>query len=440
MATRTQQWITELNTSILKMSSLVEESLRTAMTSLAKRDRSMANCVEEQDNFIDALENEIRDSVTKTLALQQPMGVDLRFLVSAMSIAHELERVGDRALNIANRVVQLVDDGYEQRLEAVSLARLGEAAMRMLEQAINSFVYQDTMLARSIAKLDQEVDDICDAVQRSIIERMRKEPQAVAAGLHSTIIALNLERVADQAVNIAEEVVFLVDGQSIRHKWVEDMPEPTVTRAPLEGLEKHARVVNECLAIAREAFASYIAGDGERFTQFSFQVNQKENDADAIKRNVRGHLPKGIIMPIDKFELFSFVREQDKVADDAQTLVDWLSLVKSSIPADTSKTFLALFDKCMAAAQLLPPLLRETNLFFRGSDESQRTKVKKFILEIRTVEHEADAMEMSLKHLVFKTTTDPILLHHQLTTVDIIGRVANHAENAADMIRAMIAR
>lgn len=440
MTTRTQQWITDLNTRILKMSSMVEESLRTAMAALAKQDAELAKRVREQDDFIDTLEDEIKDDAIKTLALQQPMGADLRFITSVLTIAHELERVGDRALNIANRVSRISEGGYFTPLEALSLAQLGEVAQKMLEQAINSFVYQDAHLAKTVASMDEQADEICEKIQVNLIELMQKEPQAVGAGLHSTIIALNLERVADQATNIAKQVIYIVDGLTVRHKWVEEMPGTHVTREPLDALERHAKIVNECLVLAREALSLYTSGHIDRFTKVSMQVSQKENEADAVKRNVRGHLPRGVIMPIDKFELFAFVKEQDQVADAAQTLVDWLSLMDKGVTPELGKGLHSLYDKCVEAAQLLPPLIREAKAFLKDGNESHRTKVKQLIRSIRSIEHEADAMEMSLKHLVFKSTTDAILVHHQITTVDIIGRIADHAENSADMMRAMVAK
>lgn len=439
MATRTQQWITELNTSIRNMSTLVYESLHTAMTAVFKQDAELANRVKEQDNIIDALEDEIRDNSIKTLALQQPMGADLRFIASVLSIAHELERMGDRSLNIANRVHLLLDEGQKSVLEVTALKQLGEAAARMLEQAINCFVSQDTKLAKSVAQMDEEVDKICESIQKNVVGVMQSDQHLVNAGIHSTIIALNLERIADQAANIADQVVYLVEGHRTREEWVAEVP-PSVLKAPLEALERHAKIVNECLSLAKETLSYYIAADNDHFVQYSIKVAQKEHEADSVKRNVRGHLPKGIIMPIDKFELFAFVKEQDKVADDAQALVDWLSLVKKSIFPDLAKGVHSLLDKCMDAALLLPEMIREAMIFFRDGEEQHRTHVKRLIREIRTFEHEADALEIGLKHMIFKVTTDPILLHHQLTTVDIIGEVANHAENAADMMRAMVAQ
>ncbi|MEW6218133.1 MAG: phosphate signaling complex protein PhoU [Thermodesulfobacteriota bacterium] len=440
MATRTQQWITELNTSILKMSSLVEESLQTAMIAFTKLDDTLAERVRAQDDQVDMLEIEIRDQAIKILALQQPMGADLRFITSALSIAHELERVGDRAVNICKRTRRIVAAGHRQPLELEAFQRFAATARNMMEKAINSFVSQDTALAKSVRQLDEDADALCEAIQAQLLQAMQAKPEVITAAVHATVVALNLERIADQATNIAEDVVYLVAGQQIRHQRLEQLPEPVVTRAPLEALEKHARIVLQCVSLAGQALAQYTAGEMPRFNQLAAQVNQKEHEADAVKRNVRGHLPKGIIMPIDKFELFAYVKEQDRIADDAQTLVDWLSLVDKGFTPELTKGVHALLAKCIEAVQMLPEMIRTGRDFFRSSDEVERKRVKEIISAIRTVEHEADAMEMSLKHLVFKTVTEPILLHHQLTTVDIIGKIANHAENSADMMRAMVAR
>lgn len=437
MTTITQKWIAELNTSLLKMSTLVEESLRTAMAAVIHKNEELAKRVAEQDAKIDALENRIRDDAIKTLALQQPVGIDLRFLISTLNMISELERVGDSALNIAGRAQQI--PAVEDPETAVpELREMGDLAEKMLTQAINSFVQQDADLARQVIGTDPQMNALCASVEDSFLTAIQAGSRPDTSSYHYTVIALNLERIGDQATNLAEEVVFLVEGQNIRHQKKDKLPALQYAVSPFQGLERHAEIANRCLGLARQGLERYIAGESKRFAEISLQVSQKEHEADAIKRNIRGHLPKGIIMPIDKFELFAFIKEQDKIADDAQTLMDWLSLMECRC-AEHAKTLLALFDKCCEASDLLPRLLVEADNFFTHKDDRNRNRVKQVIYDIRQMEHEADALEMSLKHMVFKGTTDPIQLHHQLTTVDIIGQIADHAENAADMMRAMVA-
>ncbi|MDA8164853.1 MAG: phosphate signaling complex protein PhoU [Desulfobacteraceae bacterium] len=439
MTTTAQKWIAELNTNILKMSTLVEESLRTTMAALVHKNGELAKRVAEQDLKIDALENRIRDDVVKTLALQQPVGGDLRFLISILHMINELERVGDSAVNVANRVRQIVEADEPESALLPELQEMGDLAERMLTQAINSFVKQDTGLARQVIGTDPQMDSLCAGVEDGMLTAIRAGTRMDGSRYHCTVIALNLERIGDQATNLAEEVVFLVEGQNIRHQQKEKLPSLQFAISPLIGLERHAEVANQCLGLARQGLERYLAGESQQVAEFALQVSQKEHEADAIKRNIRGHLPKGIIMPVDKFELFAFIKEQDKVADDAQTLMDWLSLMECRC-ADRAKTLLALFDKCSEAAQLLPRLVVEADNFFSNKSDRNRSRVKQVIYDIRQMEHEADALEMGLKHMIFKGTTDPILLHHQLTTIDIIGQIANHAENAADMMRAMVAK
>ena len=439
MTTITQQWISELNTSLLQMSTLVEESLRTAMAAIVHENAELIKRVEEQDAKIDSLENRIRDNAVKTLALQQPVGSDLRFLISTLNMVNELERVGDSALNIAQRVEQILQQENAGKVDLPELQEMGDLAEKMLAQAINSFVQQDAKLARQVIGMDPQMNSLCAGVEDNFLDAVNSGSQPGGSRYHYAVIALNFERIGDQATNLAEEVVYLVEGQNIRHQKAEKLPALHFAVSPLKGLERHAEIVNQCLSLARRSLENYINNDSKQFSELAIQVSQKENEADALKRNIRGHIPKGIIMPIDKFELFAFIKEQDKVADDAQTLMDWLSLMECRC-ADRGKTILALFDKCHEASRLLTRLIIEANNFFEHEDEKNRNKTKQVIYDIRHIEHEADALEMSLKHMAFKQTTDPVLLHHQLTTIDIIGQIADHAENAADMMRAMVAR
>lgn len=438
MTTTTQKWIADLNTSLLKMSTMVEESLRTAMAAIIHKNEELATRVAEQDGKIDALENRIRDEAVKTLALQQPVGGDLRFLISTLNMINELERVGDSAANIAARARMILQLDESETADLSELRKMGDLAEKMLTQAINSFVQQDTDLARQVIGTDPQMNALCAGVEDGFLTAIQAGSKPDASRYHYAVIALNLERIGDQATNLAEEVVFQVEGQNIRHQKKDKLPALQFVISPLKGLERHAEVAEQCLALARQGLEQYLADERQQFAEIAIRVSQKESEADAIKRNIRGHLPKGIIMPIEKFELFAYIKEQDKVADDAQTLMDWLSLMECHC-AEHGKTILALFDKCCEASGLLPRLVVEADNFFTQKDERNRTRVKQVIYDIRRMEHEADALEMSLKHRVFKETTDPIQLHHQLTTIDIIGQIADHAENAADMMRAMVA-
>lgn len=207
--------LSQLKVRLLTMSGEAQAALEEAVEALLQRDADRAAAVIAGDSQIDAMELDVEESVIRLLATQQPMARDLRFLTAAMKIANDLERVGDHAVNIAQSAERLLASRpIAPEPEIVEMAR---QARRMLADALEAFVRGDPQSARAICQRDDSVDALHDSVFRILLTHMMEDPQTIGAGMNLFLVSRNLERVADLATNIAEDVVFLVEGKTIKH-------------------------------------------------------------------------------------------------------------------------------------------------------------------------------------------------------------------------------
>ena len=211
---------------LLDMSERAESLVALAVEALLERDRDKAIAVIEADEELDRLEVEAENQAIAMLALQQPMARDLRFLIGAIKVSSDLERVGDHAVNIAQCVVRLVD----QRSEIPPVPALMEMARRaraMLSDALDAFIRGDGALGRAVGKADDDVDAQHEGIFRGLLADMLGNPQAIAPALELLLVSRNLERVADLATNIGEDAVYLAEGKQIRHRFDDDAPTPS---------------------------------------------------------------------------------------------------------------------------------------------------------------------------------------------------------------------
>lgn len=208
---------------LLTMSGEAEAALGLAVEALLERDSEKAQRVIKGDRVVDAMEIEIEEQCVSLLALQQPMARDLRMLTSALKIANDLERVGDHAVNIAQSADRLAQSRpIAPEPELVEMARLTRL---MLSDALEAFIRGDAESGREICRRDDKVDALHRSVFRILLTHMMEDPHMISAGMELFLVSRNLERVADLATNIAEDVVFLVEGKSIKHHS-EDRGEP----------------------------------------------------------------------------------------------------------------------------------------------------------------------------------------------------------------------
>ncbi|HEX7240810.1 MAG TPA: phosphate signaling complex protein PhoU [Longimicrobiaceae bacterium] len=199
---------------LLDMSALAEELVRNAVEALLERDPARAQAVIQGDAELDALEMEVDDACIHLLALQQPMARDLRLITMAMKISNDLERVGDHAVNIAEAVPHLLGEPFAQFPEIEEMARL---AREMLSDALDDFVRGDSQAAREVCRRDDRVDSLHESLFRILLTHMMEDPRRIGPSMSLFLVSRNLERIADLATNIAEDVVFLVEGRTIKH-------------------------------------------------------------------------------------------------------------------------------------------------------------------------------------------------------------------------------
>ncbi|MBI2402987.1 MAG: phosphate signaling complex protein PhoU [Gemmatimonadetes bacterium] len=212
--------LSDLKARVLQMSADAQAALGTALEALLQRDADRATAVIEGDQGIDSAELAIEETVIKLLATQQPMARDLRFLTAAMKIANDLERVGDHAVNIAQSAQQLRQRGAVAPVP--ELVEISRQSRKMLADALGAFIRGDTEAARAVCRRDDAVDALHRSVFRIVLTHMMEDPRSISAGIEMVLVSRNLERVADLATNIAEDVVFMVEGRSIKHHAQEE--------------------------------------------------------------------------------------------------------------------------------------------------------------------------------------------------------------------------
>ncbi len=211
----------QLNQALLEMGGLVESSIHTSVQALVLGDDRLAQRVREDELLINKMELDIDARVTRLLALNQPVAGDLRLLVMCLKINTDLERMGDLAANVAERAVSLNKLAAPLGRPLIDMPRMASMVEDMLHRTLDAFVRRDADMASAILPADDDVDQLRDGVYKELIAIMRREPTLVDAAVHLMFVARSLERIADHATNIAEDVIYLVRGVDVRHHHVE---------------------------------------------------------------------------------------------------------------------------------------------------------------------------------------------------------------------------
>lgn len=210
--------------------------------------------------------------------------------------------------------------------------------------------------------------------------------------------------------------------------------------SPFENLQRHADKVKECAQLFREAAICHVEERCDEFDALTDRVAKLESEADAIKRNIRNHLPRGILMPVDKFQFLQYLGEQDKVVDEVEAALYWLSFRPNGLPKEMRPDFLDLVESVIPPIEKLAELVLMATQFFRSKSGDQREKMKSLVRDIRQHEKESDLLEQELKGLVFSTIENGLVVFHTVRLVEIVGEIADHAQNASDRMRTMICK
>lgn len=213
----------ELHLKILEMGGFVEKQIANAITALVNRDDEMAHLTIDRDHAANRMDVEIDEQCLRLLALHQPAGRDLRLITTGLKITTDLERIGDMAVNLCERVVELNQE--PQLKPMIDIPRMAEIAAVMLRESLDAFVRGDVDLALKVCRDDDLIDGLTNQLFRELLSYMAEDAHTISRGIRLVFVAKYLERIADHATNIAEMVIFMVKGKSIRHMG--DIP-PTI--------------------------------------------------------------------------------------------------------------------------------------------------------------------------------------------------------------------
>ena len=216
MTRHIERQIEHLKQKILLLGTLVEEAISKSITALINRDASLAQRVMANDDEIDRMEVEVEEECLKMLALYQPVAADLRFVVAALKINNDLERMGDLAKNIAKRVSQLCN-GEPCELPP-EIRTMAMKSQEMVKHCLDAVVNADPSLARQVREEDDAVDEARGHIRRKILQGIKSQPEKLETLLRINSVSKHIERIADMATNIAEDVVYMVEGDIVRHR------------------------------------------------------------------------------------------------------------------------------------------------------------------------------------------------------------------------------
>ena len=213
-----EQQLRSLKEKLLLIGHRAETAIADATRALVERRPSLAQRVVDEDDQVDQLEIEIDEICFEILAREQPVASDLRFITTAMKIVGDIERVGDNGVNIARRALEIMHEPELKPIIDVPVA--AAAAQRILKESLDAFVNNDAQMAKRVIDGDKYIDDVCEQMLRELLTYMFEDPATITRALRLIFVARNLERVGDHAANIAEMVIFLVEGHDVRHRGI----------------------------------------------------------------------------------------------------------------------------------------------------------------------------------------------------------------------------
>lgn len=210
----------ELKSALIKMASMAEDAVEKAMESVLTENKELATQIAHGDEAINTMEMQIDSLIVELLALQQPVASDLRLILAASKINNDLERIGDHAVNLAESGMMINTDG-KPITQLDDITRMSQLARRMLSDAVDAFIHLDANIGEAVVLMDDSVDNLNRKVTHELMELMKRDPESVEQAIEFIRVSRNLERVADLATNIAEEVVFIARAKVIKHHATE---------------------------------------------------------------------------------------------------------------------------------------------------------------------------------------------------------------------------
>lgn len=211
-----QQQLAELKDKLMAMAALAQQAVETAVDAYLQRDKSLCKFVKQNENAINTAQRELDEMAYELLAKEQPMAIDLRFILAVIKMNGDLERIGDQSMGIARRTKEVL--ALEEVDLPVDFAAMGEFAARMIRSAVQALLEGDARLAESVRAMDDEIDRMNRLAHTDLLKLIEEKPQYTQQAMKGILIAKNLERIADHATSISADVIFWVRGADVRHQ------------------------------------------------------------------------------------------------------------------------------------------------------------------------------------------------------------------------------
>jgi phosphate transport system protein len=427
---------------LLAMGALAETMIRVSIQALVDRNADLAREVFRYEEEMDQRCIDLDDRSFKLLALRQPVASDLRFIAAGIKINSELERIGDLAVNIALRTLTLLQEPPIQPL--VDIPKMARLAQEMVKRSLDAFVSQNPDLARGVIEADDAIDRLRDQVFRELLSFMMKDPGAISRAVEMIFISRNLERIADHATNIAEDVIYIVRGEDVRERGDkeirkglrkrEEVPSTLVVSHESDPLTRAKEEEAEMLSLFQTAAANVLRGAQilkEMFEHYTdperdwSRIEGCERQGDELTHQIMRKLNRAFIPVIDRTDLHTLTSRLDDILDGIEAAASRMVLYKIQQPIQAAKELVAFI--VAAAEQVVKaighlPALKE---------------VEAICVEINRLENAADEVYRQAIAALFEGERHSLDVIRWKEIYDILEMVTDRCEDVADVVEAI---
>ncbi|HZY31170.1 MAG TPA: phosphate signaling complex protein PhoU [Candidatus Methylomirabilis sp.] len=429
----------ELRQQLLAMGGLAETMIQESVRSLVERNADLAHMVFRYEEEMDQRCIALDDRSFKLIALRQPVASDLRFITAGIKINSELERIGDLAVNIAHRTLTLLKEPPIN--VPVDLPKMAQLSQEMVKRSLDAFVGRNPELARGVIDADDAVDHLRDRFVQELTKLMGREPEAIPAALNIVLISRNLERIADHATNIAEDVIYIVRGEDVRERGDKEIRKGIRTRGevpkvpltlPAEGpIARTLQEEAELFGLFREVAANVLAGAKalqEMFEQYRNPraqwegIKELERRGDELTHRVIRRLNETFITLLDRVDLHALTSRLDDVLDGIEAVASRMVLYRIPEPMPAARELVGLIvasaDQIVEAIDRLPRF----------------TDVEKVCVEINRLENAADEVYRRAISSLFEGDHPVADLIKWKEIYELLEATTDRSEDVADVV------
>ena len=429
----------ELRQQLLAMGGLAETMIQGSVQSLVERNADLAHMVFRYEEEMDQRCIALDDRSFKLIALRQPVASDLRFITAGIKINSELERIGDLAVNIAHRTLTLLKEPPIN--VPVDLPKMAQLSQEMVKRSLDAFVGRNPELARGVIDADDAVDHLRDRFVQELTKLMGREPEAIPAALNIVLISRNLERIADHATNIAEDVIYIVRGEDVRERGDKEIRKGIRTRGevpkvpltlPAEGpIARTLQEEAELFGLFREVAANVLAGAKalqEMFEQYRNPrsqwegIKELERRGDELTHRVIRRLNETFITLLDRVDLHALTSRLDDVLDGIEAVASRMVLYRIPEPMPATRELVGLIvasaDQIVEAIDRLPRF----------------TDVEKVCVEINRLENAADEVYRRAISSLFEGDHPVADLIKWKEIYELLEATTDRSEDVADVV------